>query len=451
MKNVIILTVLLLQSCLGRAQSFEGTWQGELKVQGVTLPLVLHLQDVPPWKGTIESPAQGNAKLPISAIYIEADSITLEVASIGFAYTGKLLVDGSIDGSVAQNGMTFPLSLLKTNRTSEKRHRPQLPTPPYSYDTLDVVFSNEYDNVKLAGTITSPAEDNTFPAVVLVTGSGPQDRDETMMGHKPFKVLANYLTKQGIIVLRYDDRGVGKSTGNFPKSTTGDFSRDAIAAVGFLREYDKVDSTKVGIIGHSEGALIAELIAGESSADISSIGLLGAPAISIDSLMVLQAYEIGRVDEMSEEALQQAKQINRKNFATVKSNLGDEHAYRQILENMSSQMPDLSDSQKNELKMMLSPWYRYFMRIDPVPFIKRIQMPVFAAFGTKDVQVPAAANLESLTNHLPKNEKHFLKAYDGLNHLFQKAETGAVSEYIEIEETFNEEVLSDLAQWINSL
>ncbi|PRD46736.1 alpha/beta hydrolase family protein [Sphingobacterium haloxyli] len=450
MKYYIFLIVLL-QSCFGYGQKFAGTWQGELKVQGAVLPLVFRLEHTSSWKGTMESPAQGNAKLPVSAIHIEQDSITIAVASIGLTYKGKILTNELIEGIVSQNGMTFPMHLSKADRTLAKRRRPQLPEPPYSYDTLDVTFSSEYDSVRLAGTITIPRKGEQLPAVVLVTGSGPQDRDETIMGHKPFKVIADYLTRHGIIVLRYDERGVGASTGSYPKSTIGDFSRDVIVAIGFLQKQESVDPKRVGIIGHSEGALIAELIAGESSADVGFIGLLGAPAIPIDSLMLLQAYEIGKVMGMSAEELREAKEVNRRNFAAVKSDLGDEHAYRQILENIASPLPNLSENQKNEIKMMVLPAYRYFMRIDPVPFIKRIDVPVFAAFGTKDVQVPFAPNLESLTDHLPNKEKNFLKAYDGLNHLFQKAETGAVSEYIDIEETFNEQVLSDLAQWIREI
>lgn len=450
MKYCIFL-ILLLQSCFGYGQKFVGTWQGELKVQGVALPLIFRLEKTSAWKGTMESPAQGDAKIPLSKVVVNNDSITIEVSSIRLTYKGRLFETKKMEGTIFQNGMEFPMQLSKADNTLTKRRRPQLPAPPYSYDTLDVTFYSEYDNVKLAGTITTPREGEKLPAVVLVTGSGPQDRDETMMEHKPFKVIADYLTKHGIIVLRYDERGVGASTGNYPKSTIGDFSRDVIAAIGFLQKQEKVDLARVGVIGHSEGALIAELIAGESSADVGFIGLLGAPAIPIDSLMVLQAYEIGKLMGMSDAELREAKEVNRRNFATVKSDLGDEHAYRQILENMSSPLPDLSDNQKNEIKMMVLPAYRYFMRIDPIPFIKRIHVPVFAAFGTKDVQVPFAPNLESLTDHLPRNEKQFLKAYDGLNHLFQKAETGSVSEYIDLEETFNEQVLSDLAQWINDL
>lgn len=452
MKNYIALVMLLMQSCFGYAQKFEGTWQGELNVQGVALPLVFHLQKTEQWMGMMESPAQGNAKVPLSKVVVNKDSITIEVSSIRLAFKGRLVETEKVKGVVFQNGMEFPVKLSKADETLTKRRRPQLPEPPYGYDTLDVSFSGEYDNVKLAGTMTVPKEGEKMPAVVLVTGSGPQDRDETIMGHKPFKVIADFLTKQGIIVLRYDERGIGASTGNYPKSTIGDFSRDVIAAIGFLQQQAGVDPTRVGIIGHSEGALIAELIAGESSADVGFIGLLGAPAIPIDSLMVLQSYEIGRLIGLSDSELQRARDVNRTNYAIVKSDLSDEHAYRQIMENMSSRFPNLSRSQKDEIKMLIMPAYRYFMRIDPMPFIKRIKVPVFAAFGTKDVQVPFAPNLESLTEHLPKNgKKNLLRAYDGLNHLFQKAETGAVSEYIDIEETFNEEVLSDLAQWINNL
>src|SRR5690606_33734583 len=254
MKYYIFLIVLL-QSCLGYGQKFVGTWKGELKAQGVALPLVFHLEHASVWKGTMESPAQGNAKLPVSAIHIEQDSISIAVASIGLTYNGKLLSDGVIEGVVSQNSMTFPMRLLKAENTLAKRRRPQLPEPPYSYDTVDVTFSSEYDDVKLAGTITRPRKGEKLPAVVLVSGSGPQDRDETIMGHKPFKVIADYLTKQGVVVLRYDERGIGASTGNYPKSTIGDFSRDVIAAVGFIQKQERVDPARVGIIGHSEGAL----------------------------------------------------------------------------------------------------------------------------------------------------------------------------------------------------
>ncbi|WP_437920763.1 alpha/beta hydrolase family protein [Sphingobacterium sp. LRF_L2] len=339
----------------------------------------------------------------------------------------------------------------RLNINSSKNRKLQTPVPPYDYDTLNVAFFNDFDQTRLVGTLSVPRGQGRFPAVVLVTGSGPQDRDETIEGHKPFKVIADYLTKRGIIVLRYDERGIGASSGNYINSNIGDFSKDVISAVDFIRKQHKVAVSKIGVIGHSEGGLIAELIAGQGSSSINFIGSLAGPAISVDSLLLIQAYEIGKVSGMNNKELSEARNINRRNFSIIKGNLNTEQAYRKILANMYPIIPNPTVEQRDEFKMMLLPSFRYFMRIDPVPFIRKIDIPVFAAFGTKDVQVPFAANLESLTDNLPSNRSHFFKVYEGLNHLFQHASSGAVSEYAEIEETFAPEVLLDLATWINQL
>lgn len=448
MERILLIVLLFFQSCLGFTQSFKGSWRGSIEVQGTQLPLVFHLteDDGGAWQGKLVSPAQSSAHLPLSKVEVFGDSLRLAAASLGLSYAGRRVDDSTINGVFAQGPLRAPLTL---RRFVEKvRLRPQTPEPPYGYDTLDVEFTNSFDGTTLAGTVTTPRGKGRFPAVILVTGSGPQDRDETIEGHRPFKVIADYLTKRGIVVLRYDERGVGQSTGNYTKSTIGDFSKDAIAAIDFLRGQSKVNPKKIGIVGHSEGALIAKLIAGQQSAELNFIALLAGPAIPIDSLMVLQAYEIGRLGGMNERQLQQAKVINRKNFAIVKSELGDEHAYRQLLANMSSIIPEPTQAQKNEFRMMVMPSYRYFMRIDPVPFISKIKIPVFAAFGTKDIQVPFAANMESLTDNLPPNRQNRLQVYEGLNHLFQNARTGAISEYAELEETFDTDVMRDLADWI---
>src|SRR5690606_13643423 len=334
-------------------QSCKGSWRGSIEVQGTQLPLVFHLteDDGGAWQGKLVSPAQSSAHLPLSKVEVFGDSLRLGAASLGLSYTGRRVDDSTINGVFAQGPLRAPLTL---RRFVEKvRLRPQTPEPPYAYDTLDVEFTNSFDGTTLAGTVPTPRGKGRFPAVILVTGSGPQDRDETIEGHRPFKVIADYLTKRGIVVLRYDERGVGQSTGNYTKSTIGDFSKDAIAAIDFLRGQSKVNPKKIGIVGHSEGALIAKLIAGQQSAELNFIALLAGPAIPIDSLMVLQAYEIGRLGGMNERQLQQAKVINRKNFAIVKSELGDEHAYRQLLANMSSIIPEPTQAQKNEFRMMV--------------------------------------------------------------------------------------------------
>ncbi|MBE8719872.1 alpha/beta hydrolase family protein [Sphingobacterium pedocola] len=316
------------------------------------------------------------------------------------------------------------------------------------YDTLEVVFTNVYDDVQLAGTLSFPKRAGRYPAVILLTGSGAQNRDEEISGHKPFKVITDYLTQRGIVVLRYDDRGVGKSTGQFDNSTIGDFSKDALAALAFLKKQNQVDARKIGFIGHSEGGLIAALLAGQNMRDLSFIMSLAGPAISIDQLMVDQLYAIGKTSGMSEPALEAARRINEKNFAIVKGDLNNREAYKGLMENMKM-VPGFTEHA--DLLAMVSPAYRYFLRIEPEKYLKKITIPVFAAFGSLDVQVPSTRNLESLHRLLPRNPKSVLKEYEGLNHLFQQAQTGRVAEYAEIKETFNERVLSDMADWITNL
>lgn len=318
----------------------------------------------------------------------------------------------------------------------------------YPYDTLEVVFTNAYDDVQLAGTLSFPKKVGKYPAVILLTGSGAQNRDEEISGHKPFKVITDYLTQRGIVVLRYDDRGVGKSTGQFDNSTIGDFSKDALAALAFLKKQNQVDARKIGFIGHSEGGLIAALLAGQNMRDLSFIMSLAGPAISIDQLMVDQLYAIGKTSGMSEPALEAARRINEKNFAIVKGDLNNREAYKGLMENMKM-VPGFTEHA--DLLAMVSPAYRYFLRIEPEKYLKKITIPVFAAFGSLDVQVPSTRNLESLHRLLPRNPKSVLKEYEGLNHLFQQAQTGRVAEYAEIKETFNERVLSDMADWITNL
>ncbi|MGO1244532.1 MAG: alpha/beta hydrolase family protein [Sphingobacterium sp.] len=450
--RLVFLIILVVQfyGCMG--QDMEGNWRGFLDVQSVKLPVEFRLEkdlnEV--WTASVVGPAEAASALQFSSVKIKGDSIFLASSQNMIFFEGTQVSSTKIDGVFKRGDKSIPL-VLHSN-VKEVRRRPQTPSAPYPYDTVKVNFYNEFDQVKLAGTLTLPREQaQLMPAVVMVTGSGPQDRDETVDGHKPFKVIADYLTRRGIAVLCFDDRGVGKSKGDYPNSTIGDFSKDVIGALDYLREQKNVDPNNIGIIGHSEGGLIAMLVAGQRSAEVNFIGLLAPPAIAIDSLMVLQAYEVGRSVGLSQEELQHARLINRKNFAIVKSDLSDQDAYLQIMNNVSSVFPNPTQDQKNEFRMLVTPPYRYFMRIDPVPFIRQINVPVFAAYGTKDVQVPYAVNLESLTKNLPSGLEPTLKVYEGLNHFFQRAKTGSISEYAQLEETFSDEVMEDLVEWLHSM
>ena len=446
MKYILIFCLLSLQSCLGLAQSFEGSWKGDLRIQQQVLPLIFHLQKTGYWQGTMESPAQNSGKIKLSSIYVTQDSLFVEVKQIGLSFRGKL-DDDHIDGEVKQGGMVFKMLMKRHQEVAPSR--PQTPKAPYSYDTVEVTFKNAYDGTALAGTISKPKGKGPYPAVALVTGSGPQDRDETIENHKPFKVIADYLSKQGIVVLRYDDRGIGKSSGDFNSSTTGDFSKDALAALAFLKKQPQVDSSKIGIIGHSEGGLIAMLLAGQQVDDLSFIVSLAGPAIAMDSLMLLQAGLVGKSlgVEMSSTELARIK----RNYAIVASDLNDVDALKAIRENMKAVKGTNSPAFNLELASMLTPWYRYFMRINPIPFIQDISIPVFGAYGSHDIQVPMGVNMESLSDNLPANSRNSLKGYEGLNHLFQQSKTGSIAEYGELTESFNETVLADIVRWIKSL
>lgn len=453
MKNIVLLLFLALQSCISSAQTFEGTWRGDLHIQGQQLPLVFALQqENKVWKGTLQSPAQSQAKMPISNILVQKDSILIDVKGIGLSFQGLLKGD-TLKGLFSQGGLALPLVLTRSVGPNEERPivRTQVVVPPYPYDTAAVVITNAYDNIKLAGTLTFPKKKGKYPAVLLLTGSGPQDRNEAIFNHKPFQILADYLTRNGIVVLRVDDRGVGESGGSFENSTIENFSKDAISAFKYLQMQPQVDGKKVGIIGHSEGGLIAELLAGQHLPGLSYIVSLAGPSFSIDKLMEEQLYAVGKAAGMSEQSLAQARKINAKNFEIVKSNLGTEEAYQKLVENMSLSNLANNKQMERELLTMLAPAYRYFMRIEPELYLAKINIPVFAAFGSLDIQVPADSNLKSLHDLLPKHPKNVLKEYVGMNHLFQKATTGQLAEYADIEETINPQVMHDIAAWIKGL
>ena len=453
-RYITILIILVLQSCVGQAQSLDGTWAGLLDFGSQKLKFVTHLtQENGHWSAKADSPDQGAYGIPFE-IQMKGDSVILKNKQ---GISLELVKDssGKLSGHFKQNGVRIPVVLTRNNQLQNNKiqiKRSQSIIPPYSYDTLEVNIPNNLGKVNLSGTITQPKGNGVHPAVILITGSGPQDRDETLFGHKPFKVLADYLTRHGIIVLRYDERGVGKSSGVYENATIEDFSKDAVTVFNYLKQQKNVDPNKIGIIGHSEGGLIANLLAGQGLPHLSFIVSLAGPTISIRDLMVEQLYTVGKAEGLSEIQLKAAREVNQRNFDIVKSNLNTDDAFEQLKKNMSMFVGSSSNTaMEQEMLMMLTPAYRYFLRIEPQSFIEKIHIPVFGAFGTLDVQVPSTLNLRGYYDNLPKNSKSVLKEYDGMNHLFQRAKTGKVAEYAHIEETMNEQVLKDIADWINSL
>ena len=412
-KSFIILFVLV--ALTGQAQvnsttALLGSWSGKLKVGAMSLTIVLHLDQVDGnVKVSLDSPDQGAKGIPASKEYLSDDSVAVKIVSLGATYRARLK-DGKLDGTFSQSGMSFPLEMSKG--IAEVK-RPQMPKAPYPYETEEVTFRNEADGATLSGTLTWPVgyNKNQKPVMVLfVSGSGQQNRDEEVMNHKPFLVIADYLARQGLATLRYDDRATGKSVGGDVKNaTTADFSRDALAGIDFLRS--KKAFSKVGILGHSEGGSIAFMLGSQKKVDF--IVSLAGPTVKGDTLLAAQS---NRILSLSGQPA----------TMTVEK-------YRQTVTTMNQ------------------PWLNWFNDYDPTNDIRQIRCPIFALNGDRDCQVISTLCLPALRRLLQPSKKHLIKEYPSLNHLFQHCTTGLPDEYSQIEETISPEVLQDIAQWINSL
>ncbi|PRY90438.1 alpha/beta hydrolase family protein [Mongoliibacter ruber] len=447
-------------------QTVEGQWEGVLEVMGTKLPLIFKfVQEGDSWKGSMDSPSQGAKGIELSKVLIDENMVAFEIAAANIQYEGLLLGE-MISGTFKQSGMSFPLDLSKMSDTENEDiplNRPQTPKEPFPYFSEDVSFQNTKEGITLEGTLTIPDGEGPFPAVILVTGSGPQDRNSTIFDHEPFLVIADFLSRNGIIVLRYDERGVGESDGDFSTATSEDFKNDTQYGLQYLRELPQVQKDKVGMLGHSEGGMIAWMLAAENhKTAVDFIIALAGPVVEIPDLMAKQTEDISRSTGNTQEMVSRQVAINRKFYNLIKENAS--------LSDIKSAIPDLVDEvittydlpdevklQQKEallatLEVSLNPWLVYFIQYIPEEDIRKIEIPVFAAFGGKDLQVNAAQNGNKLIELFEgKEELLNLQVYEDLNHLFQKADTGAVAEYQEIEETFNQQVLDDILEFIREL
>ena len=418
MKKTIITLLTALAAMTGQAQvnpttALAGSWSGKLKAGVTSLTLVLHLEQADGYVTvTLDSPDQGAKGIPASKEYLTDDSLAIKIDQPNATFQARLK-DGKLDGTFKQMGFSFPLVL---ERGVPEVKRPQTPKPPYPYETEEITFKNEADSATLAGTLTWPIgyhkDAKQKPVVVLfVSGSGQQNRDEELMNHKPFLVIADYLARQGIATLRYDDRATGQSVGGDLKNATSeDFARDAAAGLDYLRS--RKAFSKVGVLGHSEGGLIAFMLGAQRKTDF--IVSLAGPGVKGDTLLVEQNNRImslaGQPANMTIEKLRQSNQ-----------------------------------------SIIQAPWMRFFLDYDPSDNIRKTRCPVFALNGDRDCQVIVSQNLTAIRQLLPPSKKNLFKEYPGLNHLFQHSTTGAPTEYAGIEETISEEVLNDIAQWLLQL
>jgi uncharacterized protein len=336
--------------------------------------------------------------------------------------------------------------------------RPQEPKPPFPYDARDVTFES-VPGVRLAGTIVTPPGPGPFPALVMVTGSGPQNRNEELLGHKPFLVISDYLARHGIATLRYDDRGTAQSTGSFSAGTSVDFANDAEAAVRFMRGQAKIDRNHVGIIGHSEGGMIAPMVAARSS-DVAFIVLLAGPGIPGDSILLLQEQLIATAMGTPPAMVERNTEANRHLFAAIKSATDSADAVARVMATEQKMLATLPENERATAErqlaaargQMLTPWMRYFLSYDPRPTLRKVHVPVLALDGTLDLQVPYKQDLAAIDTALKAggNRDYRIVELRGLNHLFQTATTGSPAEYATISETFSPAALQIIADWINA-
>lgn len=463
MKMKRILTAILILSITATAfgQDINGQWNGLLNIPGSPLRLSINVIETPNGhSSTLDSPDQGAFGIPVDTTLFENNFLKLVVVQLGIEYKGEFL-DGSFKGNFMQGPMTLPLELSRGELEKAPVNRPQEPKKPYPYHTEDITFKNIKANITLAGTLSMPSKEGKFPAVVLITGSGPQDRNEEIVGHKPFLVISDYLTRKGLAVLRYDDRGVGKSTGDFSKGTSADFSTDVNSAVAYLKTRKEIDMTKIGLIGHSEGGLIAPMVAAESK-DINFIVLLAGTGIPGSELLSLQGKLIETASGTSEEKIKKSGDIRDKMIVmTMASNnldlLKDElrtYLDKELQNELyKSLIPEGMNKERFislQVDFMATPWMVYFLRHNPATVLEKVDCAVLAVNGEKDLQVPPNVNLSAIDNALRThgNENITLIEFPNLNHLFQECETGAPTEYGEIEQTFSPLALEAISDWI---
>lgn len=435
------------------AQSPAGSWEGTLEVGANKLRLVFHF-DKDANGNTVcsmDSPDQGARGIPADANISNNGEITVSIPALGVTYEATMK-NGVITGVFKQSGYGFDLTLHPGE--SELR-RPQNPQPPYPYTTEEVTFTNPDGNAVLHGTLTLPEgfkAGGATPVVLMVTGSGQQNRDEEVFGHKPFMVIADYLARNGIASLRYDDRGVGKSTGDAADATTLDNMKDALAGLEFLRKDGRFGKT--GILGHSEGGTIAFMIGGRHREAVDFIVSMAGSAVRGDMLLVEQNRQTLSASGVPQAMCDDYCRLLAAAFAYRIKNGTPEKAATTVDSLASATKAVLPAEAKQNVAKVLetsAPWLDFFMAYDPHEDITRIECPVMALNGSRDTQVSAAMNLGALRKALPANAKTTIREYDGLNHLFQHCTTGSVNEYSRIEETFSPEVMHDIAVWINGL
>ena len=450
-KNCFIFLLFTLLTAQTAMSQIEGYWKGEMNLGVQKLETAFDIKaDTNGYSATFDVPAQGAYDIPVDETNFQDGRLQLTMSALGASYSGTLK-DDVIEGEFTQHGMTFTLNLARAEKEEQQKARPQDPQPPFNYHIEEVTFVNEKEGNTLVGTLTIPEGEGPFPAMVLVSGSGQQNRDEELMNHRPFWVIADCCARHGIAVLRYDDRGLGGSTGEVENATSMDFSYDAEAAFDYLRNRKEINASKVGILGHSEGGVINFMVAARRP-EVAFLVSLAGPSVNGIEVLKEQQKAILRASGMTEEAVQFNSNTNAQMFDIIEASSSREEAdslLRQLVKGWGYN----EELTEQTVGQIASPWMYYFLRYDPTKAIVKTKCPALLLNGSKDLQVIASQNLPGYEKIIAEYGKTnlSLRELPGLNHLFQHCETGSPNEYFVIEETVSPEVLEMIVGFVKKI
>lgn len=429
---------------------------------GIQLRVVFKFKkDGTGWKALIDSPDQQVKDIPTTKTTVEAAQVTVEAEAIKAKYVGAVSADGeSIKGTFTQAGTDLTLDLKYTTEVTELK-RPQTPKPPFPYKIEDVSYENKKAGIKLGGTLTLPKGKGPFPAVVMATGSGSQDRDETLFGHKPFAVIADFLTKRGVAVLRFDDRGIGASGGDPMTATTFDNANDVEAGVEFLAKRKDIDLKRLGVMGHSEGGLIAPIVA-SANPKVKFIVLMAGTGVDGTKILKLQSALIMKAMGVPQERINKESGRSDEVFSIMKGNLPEDKKKEAVIAIVKQAFEESSPEEQKAaggienavtkaVAQMFTPWMKTFLTIDPQIYLRKVKVPVLILNGSRDLQVDANQNVPAIQSALKAagNKSVTTAVLPNLNHLFQSSQTGAPTEYALIETTLDPTFLDAVGKWFD--